>query len=122
MTLSFLDFDYSEDDDGNGTFDAMAAVSPAQWPALQDEVHRVLAWVHREFPGLRGPLEDGGQWDYELQGLREVPSPVELQFDETNGQLKVAEGAPGQPRMTLAFTLTGTPAFCAALREAFGIN
>jgi hypothetical protein len=28
MALHYLDFDYSEDDDGNGTWDAMASVTP----------------------------------------------------------------------------------------------
>lgn len=121
MTLDFLDFDFSEDGDGNGTFDAMAAVSPVQWPALQAQVERVLAWAHREFPGMRGALEDGGQWDFELQGQREAPTPLELYFDGGTGRLQITEGAPGQPRITLSLTLSGTPAFCDALREAFEI-
>ena len=35
MTLDYLDFDYSEDDEGTGTFDAMACVTEAQWARLQ---------------------------------------------------------------------------------------
>jgi len=122
MTLDYLDFDYTENDDGHGSFDAMAAVSPAQWPALQAEVQSVLAWAQREFPGARGALEEGGQWDCELQGVRETPTPLHLRFDEGSGRLQVADGAPGQPRITLSLTLSGTPAFCAALREAFTID
>lgn len=122
MALKFLDFEFSEDDDGHGSFDAMAAVSLAQWPLLQIEVQRVLAWAHQEFPGLRGPIEDGGQWDCELQGLREMPTPLELDFDHATGRLQVIEGAPGQPRMTLSLTLSGTQAFCNALRTAFAID
>ena len=30
MTLDYLDFDYSEEPDGNGSFDAMASVGPQQ--------------------------------------------------------------------------------------------
>lgn len=120
--LTFLDFDFSDDDDGHGSFDAMAAVSPAQWPALEAEVRRVLAWAHREFPGARGALEDGGQWDCELQGVRETPTPLRLRYDDATGQLRADEGTPGQPRITLSLTLSGTPAFCEALREAFAIG
>ncbi len=122
MTLDYLDFDYTEDEDGHGSLDAMAAVAPAQWPALLAEVQRVLAWAHREFPGARGALEEGGQWDFELQGVREVPTPLDLRFDEGTGQVKASQGTPGQPRLTLSLTLSGTPAFCAALREAFAID
>ncbi len=122
MTLDYLDFDYTEDEDGHGSFDAMAGVAPAQWPALLAEVQQVLAWAHREFPGARGALEDGGQWDCELQGVCEVPTPLDLRFDEGTGQVKESQGTPGQPRLTLSLTLSGTPAFCAALREAFAIN
>ena len=35
MDLNYLDFDYSEDADGVGTFDAMASVAPAQIAALR---------------------------------------------------------------------------------------
>ncbi len=122
MRLNYLDFDYTEDDDGHGSFDAMAAVPPAQWPALLAEVQQVLAWALGEFPGGRGPLEEGGQWDCELQGLREVPTPLALRADDATGQVRVTEGAPGQPRLTLSLTLSGTPAFCDALREAFAID
>ncbi len=122
MTLNYLDFDYSEDGQGNGSFDAIAAVSPAQWPALQAEVQRVLAWAHAEFPGARGAPEDGGQWDCELQGLREVPTPLEIRFDEACGQLRMADGQPGQPRLTLSLTLTGSADFCEALRQAFALD
>lgn len=122
LRLNFLEFDYSDDDDGHGSFDAMAAVSPAQWPALVAEVERVLAWAQREFPGTRGALEDGGQWDCELQGVRETPTPLDLRYDEATGRLRASEGAPGQPRITLSLTVSGTPAFCDALREAFAIG
>ena len=43
MNLNYLDFDYSEDADGTGTFDAMASVSPAQVPALHAEISAMLA-------------------------------------------------------------------------------
>ena len=43
--LDYLDFEYSEDEHGQGTFDAMASVLPAHVPALHAELTRVLAWA-----------------------------------------------------------------------------
>ena len=122
MPLDYLVFDCTPDEEGNATFDAMASVSPAQWHALQAEVQGVLAWAHREFAGLRGPLEEGGQWDFELQAVRETPVTLDLRYDEGPACLRVADGAPGQPRITVSLTLSGTPSFCEALREAFSID
>lgn len=122
MALHYLDFEFSDDGEGHGSFDALASVAPAQWPALLAEAARVLAWAHEAFPGGRGAPEDGGEWDYELQGLREVPTPIELDFDEGAGGLREREGPPGQPRLTLGLTITGSAAFCDALREAFGAD
>lgn len=56
MTLDYLDFDYSEDDEGTGTFDAMACVTEAQWARLQHEITQVLQWCHEQFP--EGPKTD----------------------------------------------------------------
>lgn len=42
MALDYLDFDYSEDEDGNGTWDAMASVADSRWAALLEEVRQVL--------------------------------------------------------------------------------
>lgn len=122
MHLDFLDFEFSDDGAGRGSLDALASVSPAQWPRLLAEVERVLAWAHAQFPGLRGAVEDGAEWDFELQGLREVPTPLEIGYDEGSGRLRIAEGQAGEPRLTLAITLCGSNAFCEALREAFGLD
>ena len=122
MTLDYLDFEFSDDEDGRGSFDALASVAPAQWPAVLAEARRVLAWAHDTFPGGRGPADDGGEWDYALEGLREVPTPLALDFDEATGRLLEREGAAGQPRLTLSLTLSGSPAFCEAMREAFALG
>jgi len=122
MTLAYLDFDFSGDAEGHGSFDAMAAVAPAQWPALQAEVLRVLAWAEEAFPRARGPLEEGGTWDFELQAVEEVATTLHLVPDEAGRVLKVARGATGAPRTTLSLTLSGTPQFCDALRAAFGLD
>lgn len=120
MTLDFLEFDYSEDEDGHGAFDAMASATPAQLPALQAEIVRVLQWAGREFPAAQAPVDEGGEWDVELQGVQEVPTTLDVQY--AAGQLQLQPRASGQPRVTLSITLTGTPMFCAAFRDTFGVD
>jgi hypothetical protein len=120
MTLDFLEFDYSEDDQGHGSFDAMASATPAQLPALQAEIVQVLQWAQREFPDAQGPLDEGGEWDVELQGVQEVPTALDVHY--AGGQLRLQARASGAPRVTLSLTLTGTPMFCAAFRQAFGLD
>jgi hypothetical protein len=118
--LDYLDFESSEDALGHGSFDAMASATPAQLAGLQAEIVRVLQWAHASF-GAPGPLDEGAEWDCELQGVREVPTTLDVRFDPRAGALDLRPGATGAARVTLSLTLTGTPAFCDALRAAFGI-
>ena len=76
--LQYLDFDVSEDEHGVGSFDAMASVLPAQVPALHAELARVLAWAHDAF--ARGPLDEGFDWDYDLQRVESAPAHAALHF------------------------------------------
>lgn len=117
--LDYLDFDVSEDPEGRSSFDAMAAATPEQLPALQAEVVRVLDWAEREF-GPAGPLDEGSEWDFELQGVRELATTLDVRYTPGATQLELRAGASGAPRTTLSLTLTGTPAFCAAFRHALG--
>jgi hypothetical protein len=119
MSLDYLHFDFSGDDEGQGSFDAMASAAPAQLPALQDELVGVLDWAEREF-GPAAPLEEGGEWDYELQGVREESTPLRVQYG--GGALQLHSAGPATPRVTLSLTLSGSAHFCARLREAFGID
>jgi hypothetical protein len=119
MSLDYLDFEFSGDAEGHGTFDAMASVAPAQFGALQSEVLRVLGWAERTF-GPAAALEEGGEWDYELQGTRETSTPLRVQYGA--GGLDLHDAAPAIPRITLSLTVSGTPAFCEALRKAFAID
>lgn len=118
MSLDYLDFDHSGDAEGHGSFDAMAAVAPTQWPALQAEVVRLLGWAEREF-GPAAALDEGGEWDYELQAVRETSVPLRVQY--AAGSLSLRDAGAGVPRITLSLTLSGTPAFCEALRLAFDL-
>ncbi len=119
-SLHYLEFDFTEDEHGNGSFDAIAAAAPAQLGALSSEIARVLDWAHAGF-GEPRPLDDGGEWDCELQGVREVPTTLHLRHRPRAG-LELRDGATGAPRVTLGVTLTGTPPFCAAFRQSFGIE
>lgn len=122
MPLRYLDFDYSEDFEGSGTFDAMAAVAPAQVSAVHAEVAEVLAWAHAQFPGGCGPADEGGEWDYDLQAVQEVATPLALEFDSAGSTIAVHAGPPGAARTTITLSISGGSAFCGALREAFGLD
>ncbi|CAA2104338.1 hypothetical protein [Variovorax paradoxus] len=98
--LRYLDFDYSEDTEGHGTFDAMASTTPDRSPEVQAEITQVLAWAEATFPHARGALDDGATWDYDLQETHE-----------------------DHPRFdTVTFSLSGTESFCVALRERFALG
>jgi hypothetical protein len=119
MSLQYLDFESSGDAEGRGSFDAMASVAPAQFGALQAEVLRVLDWAERSF-GPAAALDEGGEWDYELQGTRDTTTPLRVQYAARS--LDLRDAGPAVPRLSLSFTLTGTPAFCEALRVAFALG
>jgi hypothetical protein len=119
MTLSYLDFDYSEDTDGHGSFDAMASAAPSRLAVLMQEVVCVLAWAHREF-GPPASQDDSSQWDYELQGAQEVATALEVHYDAQHETLAMQPAASvSEPRTTLSLTLSGSSAFSEAFRRAF---
>jgi len=120
MTLRYLEFDYSEDDEGTGTWDAMASVTEPHLPALHAEIAEVLGWAHTAFKDQHGPIEDGAAWDYDLQAVREVSTVQTLAFDETTHQLVASAGPPALPRHTVTLSISGTTAFCEEFRMRFG--
>jgi len=107
-------------------------VPPAQWPALQAELLLLLDWAHQRQSLRRGPIEEGGDWDYELQAQPDgaCAPPQPLHYEPVNRQLRgmpvawmgsAAASAPGQ-RTTLTLTLSASAAFSDALREQFGLE
>lgn len=122
MTLDYLDFDYSEDTEGVGVFDAMATTGPQQVAALHAEIVQVLDWAHATFPGRRGPVGDGGDWDYDLQGMQEVTIAETIEFDEDAHRVRVRAGRPATPRHTVTMSISGTPEFCAAFGAQFDLG
>ena len=73
MVLDYLIFDATDNGDDTGTWEALASVDEAQWPALWAEGQALLALAQKQAPGPRGPQEEGGVWDAELQEQRDGP-------------------------------------------------
>jgi hypothetical protein len=100
MSLQFLDFEYSDDGQG-GSFDAMASVRQAQLAALRAEIAEVLDWAETTFAGQRAPLDEGGEWDVDLQQHADAATP---------------------PWHVLTLSISGSAAFCAAFMQRFDLG
>jgi hypothetical protein len=120
MTLDYLLFDFSDEDSGRGSFDAMASVEVARLPALFAEVATVLRWARRSF-GSADEAGDEGEWDFALQAADEHGKPLELALDANTGAASLGD-TPPRGRVTVTFTLSGSAAFCAALRDEFQLD
>ena len=122
MALDYLDFEYSEDEDSNGTWDAMASVAAARWPALLDEVRQVLHWAQQDFRGHRAPLDEGGDWDFDLSAQDDDNGRAQrMRWDAKTCTIDAEAPQPGG-YTTLTLTLTGNCAFGDALRQAFALE
>ncbi|MCX7276575.1 MAG: hypothetical protein NTZ15_04500 [Burkholderiales bacterium] len=117
--LNYLDFDYSEDEQGYGSFEAMASTQPAQVAAVRQEMAQVLDWAFAAFPGLRAPLDEGGEWDFHVQGQQEWAASEVLDYDEQTRQFSARLAPAGPPRCTVTLSLTGSAQFCDAFRQRF---
>ena len=95
--MRYLSFDVSDDADGVVTLEAMASTAAAQHPEVLAEAEQVLAWAQRHFPHGRGPIDEGMDWDDDLQVVHE---------------------AGGWHTVTL--TLAASPAFAERFLSAFG--
>ncbi len=67
MSLHHLLFDASDDGQGTGSWEAMATVRAERLQRVMVEVEAALAAAAQDAPGPRGPLDEGGAWDAELQ-------------------------------------------------------
>ncbi len=122
MTLNYLDFEYAEDTEGVGSFEAVASVWEEQLPALEREMAQVLGWACATFAGQRGPVHEGGDWDYDLHGVQEWTVPESIEYQEATGKLLIVPGLAGKPRHTFSLTLSGTSEFCVAFRRQFELD
>ena len=119
MTLHFLDFDYSEDEEGTATWDAVASVPTDRLPELLAEITALLDWAHTEFGALRGPVETGGLWDYDLQCECAEHPLLALSYDPNSQRLVPwPQISPGE-QLTLTLSLCGGPAFGEAFQARF---
>lgn len=119
MTPSFLDFDASTAADGSGNFDAMANVATSQRQALLAEVAAVLDWADAQFSGLQAPLDEGGEWDYQLQCQQEWSTDEGLAYDLSTRQFSSHTGPTCAPRYNLTLSISGGPQFCEAFEAQF---
>ncbi|MDW5442391.1 hypothetical protein [Polaromonas sp. SM01] len=78
----------------------MASVRPEQVAAVRAEIAQVLDWAHAAFPGQQAPLDEGGEWDVDLQ-------------EASEGDAAAASW------QTLTLVISGSPQFCAAFRQRF---
>ena len=120
MPLHYLDFDFSDEASGRGSFDAMASVLPDRLPALLEEIAAVLRWA----VGLFGDVPaaaDEGEWDFELQGVADPGIGIDVNFDARAGEVLMSPATAGG-RITLTLTLSGSRAFCDALRDRFELG
>lgn len=127
MNLQLLDFDRSEDAEGVVCWDALAQPARVHNTALLDEVTEVLRWCHHFDAHGPGPLEDGANWDFDLQltlyGDTHHAQPARsavVQFDAATGTVQIPPGA-DQQAMALSLSISGTPAFGEAFGEQFGL-
>lgn len=65
--MKFLSFEVSDSTDGITTVEAMASTAADQHATALAEAQQVLDWAWRQFPDTHGPVEDGMDWDHDLQ-------------------------------------------------------
>jgi len=122
MALQFLEFDYSEDEEGVGTWDAMASVPAQRLGALVAELESILGWAHAAFGHALGPQEEGGLWQYDLQCEQEGRPLQELRYDLQQGSIHPAPAPCAHGRVTLNFSLSGAANFGEAFTARFGVE
>jgi hypothetical protein len=99
--MRYLHFELSESGDGVTTLEAMASTAAAQHEAVMAEVQQVLAWAIRHFPHTQGAVDDGNDWQHDLQ-------------------LSLQAGVQGRTWHSVTLTLSASDAFVAEFLPAFG--
>lgn len=110
--LDYLLFTQIEDEQSNVNWDAMASVTAARVPALLAEVEQVLRWACTGFCGRYGPLDEGGDWDVDLQAQDDDGQPLPLTWWPDTGEVRLT--AADQGRTTLTLSLSGNAQFAQA--------
>ncbi len=65
--MHYLMFDREEVAEGVCTLEAMVSTQGDRHQAVMTEVQRVLDWAWQHFPHTHGPLDEGMDWDHDLQ-------------------------------------------------------
>ena len=116
MNLQFLEFDCSEDSEGVVCWDALAQPAAHHTLAMLQEVTELLAWAHRYATCPPGPLEDGADWDFDLQ-IRDGHASIETHWNSSRQTLDLSKMPSASPEITLSLSLSGTRSFAGAFRE-----
>jgi hypothetical protein len=95
--MDYLIFDLSEDTEGVTTLEAVVSTKAERHAAVMAEVHQVLAWAWRRYSRTHGPVDEGMDWDHDLQ-------------------VTVEDG----DWHAVTLTLAGSPRFVEAFLAAFG--
>lgn len=116
MYLQFLEFDGSEDSEGVVCWDALAQPAARHTPALLKEVTQLLEWAHHASPGKPGALEDGADWDFDLQ-IHMASIPIQAHWDSPSQSLVLSPTPTECDEISLSLSISGSPAFSSAFRE-----
>ncbi len=129
MDLQYLEFDCSEDTEGIVCWDALAQPAASHTVALLREVTQLLAWASRFSPQGPGPLDEGADWDFDLQVAWQSANSPDVQHrlpaqahwhaaaHTLDIQPATAPTLGPDARLELSLSLSGTPAFAQAFRE-----
>jgi hypothetical protein len=122
MDLQYLEFDCSEDTEGVVCWDALAQPAASHTAALLREVTQLLSWASRFSPQGPGPLDEGSDWDFDLQVHLHKPHSQHSTHAQAHWQaeqhtLNILPAPGTEDRVELSLSLSGTPAFAQALRE-----
>ena len=113
--MDYLEFDSHESAEGVRSFEAMASVNEARWPALQAELTQVLAWCHAwgRAHGTPEPLalDDGGEWDVDLQVTREWSEPMATHYEPQRADLRLQPSGGTHSRWVATLVVSGHEAF-----------
>lgn len=118
--FDYLVFDRSEDEQGIVNWDAMASVPASRVPDLQAEMEQVLVWACTRFVGQLGPVDEGGDWDVDVQAQDDDGEPLPLQWDARTGRVHLS--AAGVGRTTVSLSLSGNAQFAQAFEARWPVN
>lgn len=121
--LAYLIFETHESTEGVHSFEAMASVNEARWPALQAELEQVLTWCHHWGLSHGAPaplaLDEGGEWDLALSVVRECAEALDARFDAGRAALDLVAGGQALIRLSATLVLTGREPFAADFSAQF---